>query len=241
MGTQERRQREREEVREKIMDGARRLFAENGYDAVTVRKIAEQIEYSPTAVYVHFKDKRDLFEAICQTDFGALARQFQTIAQIQDPVERLQATGREYGRFALTYPNHYRLMFMTPHPPAAPCADEAAPLPAGPEENAYVFLRQTVSAVIEAGVLRPELQDVDLLAQTLWAGIHGVVSLRIAKLHDPWIEWPEADRSLETMMEALFRGLLRRDGVADGSKGPPRKSARTASKGGGSRARRART
>ena len=69
MGLKERREREREEVRGKILDAARELFVAEGYAAVTMRKIAAAIEYSPTAIYLHFRDKEAVINAICDTDF----------------------------------------------------------------------------------------------------------------------------------------------------------------------------
>ena len=143
MGTTERRERERQELRERILDAARTLFAEQGYDAVTMRKIADRIEYSPTAIYFHFKDKQTLLQELCDTDFGALAHEFQKIARIGDPVDRLRQIGRAYVEFAIAYPNHYRLMFMTPS--KASLEPEGSRLARGnPEEDAYAFLRATV-------------------------------------------------------------------------------------------------
>src|SRR6478672_1413373 len=115
MGTKERREREKTEVRDKILDAARNLFVSEGYESVSMRKIAEAIEYSPTAIYVHFKDKAELMQQLCQHDFRSLAHVFQDLAKIADPVERIRQTGHTYIRFAAGNPNHYRLMFMTPH------------------------------------------------------------------------------------------------------------------------------
>ncbi len=81
MGTVERREREKQELRTRILDAARELFAELGYEAVTMRKIAERIEYSPTAIYFHFKDKDALMRELCEMDFSTLAQQFRTIAR----------------------------------------------------------------------------------------------------------------------------------------------------------------
>ena len=72
MGIVERREREREEIRKKILDAARELFAEKGYDSVTMRAVAEAIEHSPTTIYHHFEDKDDLVKALCEADFGRL-------------------------------------------------------------------------------------------------------------------------------------------------------------------------
>src|SRR6516225_5821051 len=101
LGTIERRERERQELRTRILDAARELFAEQGYDAVTMRGIAERIEYSPTAIYFHFKDKEALLRELCDTDFATLALKFRNIASIADPIERLRQIGRVYTTFAI--------------------------------------------------------------------------------------------------------------------------------------------
>src|ERR1700746_357035 len=120
MGVVERREREKQELRQQILDTARAMFAAEGYEAVTMRKIAEAIEYSPTAIYLYFKDKDQLINELCHADFRALAQEFQKIARVADPIERLKRTGLTYIEFGIAYPNHYRLMFMTPHPPHSP-------------------------------------------------------------------------------------------------------------------------
>ena len=208
MGTTERRERERHELRERILDAARALFAEQGYEAVTMRKIAEKIEYSPTAIYFHFKDKQTLLQELCDTDFGALASEFQKIARVADPVERLRMIGRAYVEFAIAYPNHYRLMFMTPSK-ASLNPDSSRLAKGNPEEDAYAFLRATVAEAIAAGRLRPELSDADLVSQMVWAGTHGVVSLHISNCDDAWIDWHDARDTAHTLIEVMIRGLVR--------------------------------
>ena len=123
MGTKERRERERDAVRTQILDAARELFVEHGYEGVSMRGIAEKIEYSPTMIYQHFPDKETLIKELCYTDFGKLADALQDTLKIPDPIERLRKCGEEYVQFAITYPNHYRLMFMTPMPVHDDAAD----------------------------------------------------------------------------------------------------------------------
>lgn len=207
MGVKERRERERTELKEKILDAARDLFVNEGYEAVSMRKIADRIEYSPTALYLHFKDKESILRELCDADFLALGKQLARIARIADPVERLTATGAAYAEFAFEHPNHYRLMFMTPHPP--PPKDESAIERGNPEEDAYAFLKSVVAECIEAKRFRPEHQDVELMAQVIWAGIHGVVSLQIAKCNDDWVDWRPAEDRVRLMNDALLNGLLR--------------------------------
>ena len=86
MGPTERRQREREEIRTRILDAARELFIAEGYEAVTMRRIADRIEYSPTAIYFHFKDKEALMGELCAVDFYTLAMQFTKIAKVAETV-----------------------------------------------------------------------------------------------------------------------------------------------------------
>lgn len=211
MGTQERRERERKETRTKILDAARDLFAEHGYEAVSMRRIAEAIEYSPTAIYVHFKDKEALFHELCRHDFGQLAHVFAKIIEVKDPIERIGQLGHAYMRFALERPNQYRLMFMTPKLPPSP--EQVMEQTKGdPAEDGYAVLKLAVVEGLQAGRFRPELTDADLIAQTFWAAVHGVVSLRITMHNDPWIEWADIDLRMRTMVDGILRGMTRGDG-----------------------------
>ncbi len=210
MGTAERRERERQELRTRILDAARELFADEGYDAVTMRRIADKIEYSATSIYFHFRDKQALMRELCDEDFGALAVEFQKIAKIADPIERLRRIGQAYVGFALSHRNHYRLMFMTPHPESM--RPEDSRLTRGnPEEDAYAFLKATVAEALAAGRLRDEFRDADLVSQMVWAGTHGVVSLHIAKCKDAWVDWRDPVETADAQIETMIRGLTRRE------------------------------
>jgi AcrR family transcriptional regulator len=211
MGVQERRERERLETRDKILDAARELFINQGYEGVSMRKVAQKIEYSPTAIYGHFADKEDLFLQLCHSDFQRLAQSFVRLAQVKDPVERLRRVGHAYAEFALSNPNHYRMMFMTAHPQIPDAATQKMGK-GNPEEDAYAFLRQIVDEALEADAFREDLTDADLIAQTLWAGTHGVVALQIAKSRDQWVPWRSLKKRIDLMVDGLLRGLLRKEG-----------------------------
>src|SRR5688500_2251360 len=118
MGIKERKERQKDAIRTRILDAARELFAKEGYDAVSMRKIADAIEYSPTAIYQYFADKRELRDELVRADFAALGENFAVLLEVKDPVERIRAAGHAYIAFATSHPNHFRLMFMTPdtHP-----------------------------------------------------------------------------------------------------------------------------
>src|SRR5215813_136121 len=111
MGVKERREREKSETRDKILDAARELFVAEGYEGVSMRKVAEKIEYSPTAIYLHFADKEELFHELCHDDFARLAQVFQDASLPADPIERIRQIGRTYIEFGIQFPNHYKLMF----------------------------------------------------------------------------------------------------------------------------------
>ena len=166
MGVKERREREKSETRDKILDAARELFVTEGYEGVSMRKVAEKIEYSPTAIYVHFADKEELFRELCHEDYAQLAQVFQSSMISSDPLERLKQIGAIYVDFGTRYPNHYKFMFMTPHPPHE--LDKVDQKVMGnPEMDAYAFLKWTVQQAIDAGYLREELHDSELVSQTL--------------------------------------------------------------------------
>ncbi len=203
MGTAERRERERLRLREKILDAARELFVASGYEAVTMRKIAEKIEYSPTTIYLHFADKDALVRELCSRDFLTLASRFQQLEAETDPIRRLKGIGAAFLRLARELPNQYRLMFMTPTPPVA--VDERRIEKGKPEEDAWAFVKDAIAAAQRAGVLRRDLGS-ETIAQLFFAGLHGIAALYIAKSNDPWIDWRPVEELSELMVDALLRG-----------------------------------
>jgi len=211
MTVRERRQREKLAIRDQILDAARELFIAEGYDGVSMRKVAERIEYSPTAIYLHFADKEALFRELCHEDYGRLAQSMQGLAMLHDPIERVRQLGLSYIEFGLKNPNHYKLMFMTAHPPTE-LADRDLEMKGNPEMDSYAFLRATVQEASDARLLRDDLDDVSVICQTLWAALHGVVSLEIAKGGDYWVEWAPIQMRIEVMLDSMLRGLLKREG-----------------------------
>lgn len=196
------------EVREKILAAARSMFVAEGYEAVSLRKIADAIDYTAPALYTHFKDKGEILAELCRRDFAALAETFNRLAKVEDPAQRIFRIGLTYIRFATENPNHYRLMFMTRHPAELAPTPEDLKKVNDPEQDAYAFLRAAVAECIERGRFLPEHKDPELLTQVLWAGVHGVASLQITHGEDPWITWRSLDRRARTMCEAMLRGLL---------------------------------
>lgn len=208
MGVKERRERERVETRDKILEAARELFLSESYEGVSMRKVAERIEYSATAIYVHFADKEALFRELCYQDFAHLAASFQNQPLSADSVQWLKQIGRIYIDFGLQYPNHYKLMFMTQHPPGK-LDEREREIKGNPEVDAYALLKQTVVQAIATGRFREEFHDPELVSQTLWAAVHGVISLEIAKHCDEWVDWRPIEQRAQAMLDAVLRGMLK--------------------------------
>ena len=214
MTTKDRRARELQETREKILDAAREMFADDGFDSVTMRAIAERIEFTPTAIYHHFKNKNALLTEICMRDFQMLAQHFNASVAAADPVQRILAVGEAYLEFAEKHPSQYRFMFMTFTPSPEMDEEYIAGSRGNPERDAYAFLREACREAIASGALRPEVADADELAQILWGGVHGMISLRMVKMHqinvdDSWIPWRELRASAIRGMRIMLRGILR--------------------------------
>ena len=210
MGSKERRERDREHTRRKILDAAREMFVRLGYEATTMRAIAKEVEYTPTAIYHHFENKDALLTELCAVDFRALAEAFLRIGRVASPLERLGKICEAYVGFAHANPMQYQLMFMTRRPPDA--ALQTSLSRGDPSEDAYAFLRQACAEAIATGLLRPEVNDPDAMAQMMWGAAHGIVSLQIVKHHDAWIEWRDARETARAGGEAMIRGLLRAPG-----------------------------
>lgn len=204
MGSRERRERERLDTRRRIQDVARDLFVEQGYEATTMRAIADRLEFTPTAIYHHFESKEALLHELCLADFSALAHAFQSIGRIEDPLERIERIGAAYVDFALENPMQYRFMFMA-HRPQGPIDG----LQRDPGEGAYDFLRAACREGIEQGRFRPEYDDADELAQMCWASVHGIVSLHIQKANVEWIAFRDARTTSAKMRSALLRATMR--------------------------------
>ncbi len=220
----DRRIREAEATRALILDAARRLFVEHGFEGTSMRAIARAIDYTPTAIYHHFEGKDHLFHELCAADFRVLGSAFRDVGRVDDPVERIAHIGRAYVAFAAGHPMHYQLMFMTPGPTppsgegecAGEGADEGAGVACAPVNlpsdqvvlDAYDFLRETVAEAMEAGRFRPELDDPDRAAQLLWSTLHGLISLRIAKSDTPGMVFPDLEGAAREARLVLLRGML---------------------------------
>ena len=205
MGTKERREREREVLRGEILAAARELFISEGYERVSMRRIAERIEYSPTTIYLYFRDKSEILDEICEQTFARLARSLERIeAKGLDPLEGLREGCQAYVQFGLRNRHQYRLSFMV----SSQSVDrgEESRYEGSMGEQAFGFLERSVARCREAGYLRDI--EVAVASQVVWVSIHGLTSLLITLGEDDF-PWVERKRLIGQTIETLVRGLMR--------------------------------
>ncbi len=211
MGIPERREREKEKLRRKIMDAARTLFVEHGVEQTSMRKIAEAIEYSPTAIYLHFADKEALLREICREDFSSLTQAEIAAGDISDPVQRIRQIGMAYMTFGVQHPQHYRLMFMR-RVKVVPVEEDLRRI-GDPSHDGYAVLRHVVIGALEAGRFRENFTDPDVICQTLWAGVHGAVALEITMCDDPWLTMAPFEVRANAILDVLIAGMCKEAGA----------------------------
>ena len=219
-----RRNRERKELRFRILEAAHGLFLRGGEATVTLRRVAEMIEFSATTIYQHFPNKESLLREVCAAEFARLAQSFQRAETFPEPLDRLRQVASLYVDFGLQHPEHYRVLFMrertgeTPDQgPLAAMASNAARTPsadgAGTEVSAatepplYDYLHRAIFKAMAAGCFKPEYRDAALLAQTVWSCLHGVVALHMVRAQQPKVPWKPVQNILEFSLEALCNGL----------------------------------
>src|SRR5260221_3340468 len=114
MGIKERQERDREAVSRAILDAARELFVAEGFQNVSIRKIAERIEYSPAAIYGYFPSKDDIFFALAEEGFRLLSHMVRADDALEtvDPLVRVRRTFRHMYEFSREHPEYFALMFV---------------------------------------------------------------------------------------------------------------------------------
>lgn len=170
-----RKERQKEELKAKILEAARSLFIERGFEETSIRNIAERIEYSPTTIYLHFKDKDDIFYALHKEGFVLLNQYLRALQNVSDPFERLKAIHKAYVAFALENREYYDLMFISRSPMNALQDRDNEKWEEG--NKAFGALSGTVKECIQQGYFKD--MDVEIVSFTCWSMVHGICSLEI--------------------------------------------------------------
>jgi|SRR5579863_2266009 len=201
MGIAERKARQKQGMRQEILDAARDLFVREGYDNVSMRKIAEKIEYSPTTIYLYFKDKAELVESLCEETFARLLATLERIGvQSSDPVARLRACCRAYVDFGLKHPDHYRITFLLNAGENEMKVHAASAHDMG--MRTFMYLRDGVEQCIARGGFRRV--DLDVASQAIWSSLHGITALLIVK---PGFPWADKNQVIDMVIDNLIRGM----------------------------------
>ena len=175
MGIIERKAKEKEDLRELILQGAQKLFVEKGIEQTTIRSIANAINYSVGTVYVYFKNKDAILHALHTQGFVELSGQFSVLSSVTDPMERLKAMGRVYIRYALQNPDMYDLMLTVRAPMAFLSAMNAEEWNEG--KATFDALKTTVDQCMKAGHFSGH--ELEPLTFMIWSLVHGLCSLDI--------------------------------------------------------------
>lgn len=183
--------------RGEILDAAERIFVSEGYEGATIRKIAEAVGVSSTALYIHFPDKaRILGEISKRTLELVLTRHRELAAMPIDPAVRLRMMLECYLRWGLANPNAYQLVYSTPHPWSADTVDLSV--------QCYETFESAVREIALQGRLRAG--GAEAAAQVFWMGCHGTVALICAR---PNFDWADREELIATTLDALMHGLVR--------------------------------
>jgi AcrR family transcriptional regulator len=184
MGIAERREREREQVRALVLESAHEILSSEGLDALSMRAIAERIEYSPATIYLYFRDKEELVGALVVQGFermdACVAEEIAALgAGATDALARYGAMGRAYARFALEHTAFFRVMFELPRDPRLPCPSESPAADAGraPESGFSSVVATVAQAAAERGM---EDVDAERTAVIGWGLMHGLTSLYLS-------------------------------------------------------------
>jgi AcrR family transcriptional regulator len=197
MGSSQRRERERQELRQAILTAARTIAARDGWQAVTIRKVADAIEYTPPVIYEYFKSKDDLLLALLIEGCRQLTRSLQQ-AQAGDasPEDLLLQVALAYWNFAFTAPELYQVMHSLG---GVPFGTAETPKEA---REAFAALRNAVCRVLDAhGVQRPDIDgDVDLF----WSTLHGLITLTMAGRMKGGVPraFPLVERAVQNLLRA---------------------------------------
>jgi AcrR family transcriptional regulator len=199
MGIKERQDRERAAVRNAILHAARELFVSEGYRTVSMRKIADRIEYSPAAIYGYFASKDEIFFALAEEGFLMIKRAAEdAVRDEKDPLRALRASLLAYYRFAREQPKYFELMFV----------DRSVPHLEDLERFGFLVemvrhAQQSIARCVDNGVFPRDL-DVAAAFHILWAAVHGPATLAIGQRLR---EGEDPDRLAADTLDATIAGL----------------------------------
>ena len=202
MGIVARKEKQKQEIRSLILEASMKLFVEEGFSKVSVRKIAERIQYSPTTLYLYFKDKNEILFHCCESGFEKMLAQNIALSLISDPIERLHQMGVNYLNFGLENPEYYDLMFIQDAPMSA-LHDMGAGWSSG--DQSLEALKMIVQEAMEKGQLVSA--KVETVAMAVWGMVHGLVSLAIRQRLDKLVPAEDMEQTMHDSLDWLLKTM----------------------------------
>lgn len=200
MGVKERREREKEATRRGILDAAQSIARAEGWSAVTIRKVADAIEYSPSIVYEYFSSKEAILLALLHEGFAALAAQMRHATSVDDPSSQLYRLAASYVAFARHYPELYQVMHGF-----AGIAIDAQVRGAAAQDVCEIVENALINWAQDAGIV---LQDPRVDAEIAWSLLHGIVSLTVVDRVTPNTAYVDqlVTRAVDTLLAGWSTG-----------------------------------
>lgn len=195
------RERRQARTREAILEAAREIITEMGTDSLSMRAIAQRIDYSPAGLYEYFDGKDEIVDAVCAEGGSRLFQMMDQVDKKLPPADYLEAIGHAYIRFATEQPDYFLLMFTSRSPVGS--QEEAAQ---STESSAFGILLQAIRRGVEAGAFkeRPGF-DILTIAYAAWATVHGLAMLRITHLEGFPVDFAASEREA---LANFGRGLM---------------------------------
>lgn len=199
MSARKPRQRRQQRTQQAILDAALRIISEKGVNQLSMRAIAEQIDYSPAGLYEYFGSKEEIVGLVCHEGHLRLRKHLLQVDAALPPPEHLQALGLAYIEFALANPDHYLLMFTTPPNDSSHGGMQS-------DSSSFPVLLDSIRRGIEAGVFKERREyGLSEMAYSAWALVHGIAMLRLTFLSGYPADLDETDRQA---LLAFGRGLM---------------------------------
>jgi AcrR family transcriptional regulator len=203
MGISERRQREKKELRKKILETAKDILLKEGWQQLSIRNIATAIEYSPATIYLYFEGKDEIVYQLMEMGFSRMSEFFEPVLSETHPVERIRKSGTAFIDFALSNPEWFELLFNMPE---HVCNVEKYMEDSNPGFRVFEGLLQTCQESIAKGYTH--IEDANVLATLSWSMVQGLVSLIRSGHLDHLLEVEEQvliDDTVETFMKTIFQ------------------------------------
>jgi AcrR family transcriptional regulator len=204
MGISERKERQKAELRQQILKAARDIVLRDGFAALTMRKIADAIEYAPGTLYLYFESRDEIAKQLCIQGYQELLDFLQPVAAIADARDRLIAIAESYVCFGMTHAATYRLIFMEdPKITSAALAEVPIDASDGPGIQAFQLLVRVFDDLKTNHGLVMEADSAQF-AQLLWTSLHGIVSLKLTCSN---FLATSAEELVKTMTHTFLAGL----------------------------------